>query len=600
MLEIVKSKNELCTGCNRCVRECPMETACITYMDDEENLKVRIDHEKCIACGRCILACKHEARYFLDDTERFFDDLMDGTPISLIVAPAIRTNIPEYKKLFTYLKQNGVNLIYDVSIGADICIWAHIRYIEENPGARLITQPCPPIVSYIEKYCHDLLPKLSPVHSPMACTYLYMKKYLKVTDHIAALSPCIAKTIEFEDTNQVNYNITFDRLTAYLAKHNITLPDVETDFDHDEGALGCLFPMPGGLMENLEFYLGHKLHVAKFEGFGVYDRLVQYSKTDESLLPDIFDVLNCIEGCNRGSAASHERGVFEIEKMMSNTRVDTMSEGKREQYASTFKEYSDKLKLSDFIRTYIPVDIPMPEITDSDIGRSLKLLGKTEYDQQHVDCSACGSDTCYDMARKIALNVNLPVNCIFKSIDDSMQRLKTEANKAYYDVLTGICNRRYFDENVERTIKSMSRHSGILSLLMIDIDHFKLYNDTYGHDEGDNCLKTVAKAIANTITRTDDFAARYGGEEFVVVLPNTDKRGARLVAEKLLENVRNCKIPHAKNSAADHVTISIGITTGIAEHRQSGDIYVRNADKQLYESKKNGRNTYSYVTLNEA
>ena len=123
MVEIIKSNNERCTGCNRCVRECPMEAVNITQQDEDGNIKVRIDHEMCIGCGRCVTACKHEARYYADDIELFFADLAKGVPISLIAAPSIRTNIPEYKRLFTYLRQLGVNKIYDVSLGADICIW---------------------------------------------------------------------------------------------------------------------------------------------------------------------------------------------------------------------------------------------------------------------------------------------------------------------------------------------------------------------------------------------------------------------------------------------------------------------------------------------
>ena len=98
MRETVNTRHDLCTGCNRCVRECPMETANITYQDGGGNIKVKVDSAKCIACGRCVSACKHNARYYEDDTCRFFDDLANGVPISLIAAPSIRTNMPEYMK----------------------------------------------------------------------------------------------------------------------------------------------------------------------------------------------------------------------------------------------------------------------------------------------------------------------------------------------------------------------------------------------------------------------------------------------------------------------------------------------------------------------
>ena len=419
MIEIIKSKNELCTGCNRCVRECPMETVNITYQDEAGNIKVKIDHDKCIGCGRCVSACKHEARYYADDIERFFDDLSKGVPISLIAAPSIRTNIPEYKKLFTYLKRLGINKIYDVSLGADICIWGHVRYLEKNKDARIITQPCPVVVTYCELYQNDLLKKLSPVHSPMACTSIYMKKYQGIDDRISALSPCIAKKIEFNDTKLAEYNITFSKLLEYLKNNNITLPDEETEFDHDESGFGSLFPMPGGLKENIEYFINKKLHIAKAEGFSLYDKLNQYAQTPEFFLPEIFDVLNCEEGCNIGTACSHDKNIFEIDKMMDNSRRKATEERKREYYESIYKKYDETFDLSHFIRVYQPIPVSFPVITETDIEKSFVLLNKTEFEKQHIDCGACGSDTCYGMARKIALGVNITSNCVFKSKEDA-------------------------------------------------------------------------------------------------------------------------------------------------------------------------------------
>jgi len=169
--------------------------------------------------------------------------------------------------------------------------------------------------------------------------------------------------------------------------------------------------------------------------------------------------------------------------------------------------------------------------------------------------------------------------------------------EAEYDVLTGIYNRRFFNKNIKRTIKSLSRTGGLISVLIIDIDFFKPYNDTYGHVEGDNCLKMVAQTLFNSVTRADDYVARYGGEEFVVVLPHTDEQGARFIAEKLLDNIRNCNIPHKKSSVADCVTISIGVTTGKVLNTQSADDFVKKADEMLYKSKENGRNRYFFEQL---
>ena len=419
MVEVIKSKNESCTGCNRCVRECPMETVNITYLDGAGSIKVKIDYDKCIGCGRCVAACKHDARHYADDIDLFLDDLSKGVPISLIAAPSIRTNIPEYKRLFTYLKKLGVNKIYDVSLGADICIWGHVRYLEKNKSSHIITQPCPAVVNYCEVYRHDLLPKLSPVHSPMACASIYMKKYQGIDDNIAALSPCIAKKTEFSATKLAEYNITYAGMLSYLNDNGVTLPDEETEFDHDDSGLGSLFPMPGGLKENIEYFMGKDLLITKAEGFSLYEKMDQYDKTPELFLPEVFDVLNCEEGCNIGPAASHEKNMFEIDKAMDENRKRATKERKREYYESVHKGFDDTFDLQDFIRVYQPAHTSFPVITEEDINNAFVLLEKNDYEKQHIDCSACGSDTCYGMARKIALGVNIPLSCIVKSMEDT-------------------------------------------------------------------------------------------------------------------------------------------------------------------------------------
>ena len=450
MKDIVKIKHDLCTSCNRCVRECPMETANITHLGENGSIRVSIDNEKCIACGRCISACKHGARYFSDDTRRFFDDLSKGIPISVIAAPSIRTNIPEYKKLFTYLKRLGVNQIYDVSLGADICTWAHVKYIRKNRRAPVITQPCPVIVKYCEIYRHDLLPRLSPVHSPMACTSVYMKEYRGVKDRIAAISPCIAKKNEFDDTKLAEYNITFASLLEYLKNNNIVLPAGETQFDHDESGLGTLYPMPGGLKENIKYFIKKEIHISKAEGFEVYEKLNRYAQTPEEILPEIYDVLNCAEGCNAGPAASAGRSLFEIDKTMDCAAKKATEKNKRAHYNSVYKAYDETFRLSSFLRGYNAVLSSTPQITEEDLNKAFGLLGKTGDEKQHVDCSACGSATCRDMARKIALGVNIPENCIVKSKEDA--KAEHEKNLLAHKHLAEIEKMREADEYMRITL----------------------------------------------------------------------------------------------------------------------------------------------------
>jgi len=182
-------------------------------------------------------------------------------------------------------------------------------------------------------------------------------------------------------------------------------------------------------------------------------------------------------------------------------------------------------------------------------------------------------------------------------VQDMKDNLIDALEKVHYDALTGIYNRRFLEENLSHIIKSLSRSGGTLSVMMLDVDSFKKYNDTYGHDMGDVCLKKIASAIVECIDRDDDFVARYGGEEFTIVLPNTGETGANIVAKKLIESVRDCNIPHSQNDIADCVTVSIGVTTGSVTHLQDMGDYIKRADEALYNAKHTGKNKYIFLNL---
>lgn len=158
------------------------------------------------------------------------------------------------------------------------------------------------------------------------------------------------------------------------------------------------------------------------------------------------------------------------------------------------------------------------------------------------------------------------------------------------DSLTGLRNRRWFDETLSRTWDSAVREGGAVSLLMIDVDHFKLFNDSYGHQAGDRTLAAVASVIEKAVRRPDDFAARYGGEEFVVVLPNTDRRGAAGIAETIREKTRALLIGHPETKEGV-VTVSIGVASAMPRSgHATREHLIRDADNALYRAKKDGRN----------
>ncbi len=158
------------------------------------------------------------------------------------------------------------------------------------------------------------------------------------------------------------------------------------------------------------------------------------------------------------------------------------------------------------------------------------------------------------------------------------------------DGLTGIPNRRCFDEFVDREWKIAVRKSAPLSIIMIDIDHFKAYNDNYGHQAGDECLKQIGKVLKESVTRPEDLVARYGGEEFIAVLADTDINGAMIVAERIRSKVKALNMPHETSSIAKIVTVSMGIAGGVPNRDSLSGSFITMADKALYQAKRNGRN----------
>lgn len=168
---------------------------------------------------------------------------------------------------------------------------------------------------------------------------------------------------------------------------------------------------------------------------------------------------------------------------------------------------------------------------------------------------------------------------------------------AQYDGLTNLANRRAFDERLKSDWNIAERNTKPISLLFIDIDHFKQFNDIYGHQEGDDCLKAIAETISEQCFRPSDLSARYGGEEFTIILPATDKDGSHIIAERIRKAVYALNWKHSANNAGDRVTISIGSATMIPERGQNETILVKAADQALYQAKKQGRNRVCQHTI---
>ena len=179
-----------------------------------------------------------------------------------------------------------------------------------------------------------------------------------------------------------------------------------------------------------------------------------------------------------------------------------------------------------------------------------------------------------------------------QSLANKLKKLNAELfTDSRSDALTGVANRRHFDEELALEWERHYEYKATLSVIVIDVDHFKLYNDTYGHSAGDFCLTKIGAALSDVATQYKGLAARYGGEEFTLLMPSTDRRRARAAANDLLQRVENLKCPFPTSpTTRSGLSVSIGVHTTIPRHPSLSDAFIREADKALYAAKRLGRN----------
>lgn len=448
MITIDKIK---CVGCNACIRSCPVPTANIATTDEQGRQIVTVNTDDCIKCGECVRSCVHGARDYTDATDNFFAALNRREKISLIVAPAVRTAFgSDWRKVLNWLRSIGVDKIYDVGFGADICTWAHVEYVKANPNAKIISQPCAAIVNYSEKHIPKIIPSLSPVHSPILCTAVYAKKYLRDNNVLACFSPCIAKEDEFKNTGLISMNVTFKKVKKYITENRISLNSYSNDFKFDavEGFDGNYYPIPGGLKDNLLLYTD-AVSILTSEGVGkVYEDLEKYTHAQKANLPQVYDVLSCEFGCNSGPGAVDAFDSFTAYGVMDSVKRESRKvPNKKRFHTDIFK----KLKLNDFLRDYKNRHIDR-SVSTYDIESVFGKLRKYTKEERTYNCHACGYNSCDEMVQAIALGFNQPQNCIQYEKLIALEQ-KQQIEMAHNQIVAMI-------SEVQRNVDDLQRQSG--------------------------------------------------------------------------------------------------------------------------------------------
>lgn len=265
--------------------------------------------------------------------------------------------------------------------------------------------------------------------------------------------------------------------------------------------------------------------------------------------------------------------------------------------------------VADYAVDLILMDVEMPSINGIEATKAIREIKKDDWfpiifltthsdDESFANGILAGGDA-YLLKPLNTVRLQLTVIAMERiylmrqklfETQKALQQVNSELERiSLFDQLTGLANRRNFDSTLERQFAWAKRGKSPLSVIIGDVDYFKVFNDCYGHPAGDECLSQVARAIAGQVKRPIDLACRYGGEEFSVILPETDLQGARKVAETIRQAVFERNIPHAASNIADRVSMSLGVATYNGQYH-SGPEITKAADDALYQAKRNGRN----------
>ncbi len=583
--------NDNCIGCNKCINVCSAIGACIST---EENGKARIevDGSKCVACGSCIDVCVHGAREFVDDTERFFADLKAGEKISLLLAPAFKANYPdEYDSVLGGLKALGVNRIISVSFGADICTWGYLNYIKEHNFLGGISQPCPAVVSYIERYLPELLPKLFPVQSPLMCAAIYARKKLGVTEKFAFISPCIAKKMEIEDPHNaglVQYNVTFEHLMRYVREHDIKGEAFHSEIEY---GLGSFYPTPGGLAENVRWFMGDQVYIRQIEG---ERHLYEWMHLNEDRIRDqktpflFIDALNCEKGCICGTAVNPEKSRTDDALY---ALLDIREESKKAESGDAwsrpdppevrlahFNEQFSELDLNDYLRGYTDrsaecrYELP----NDEELDAIFNSMNKTTEESRNINCTCCGYESCSQMATAIHNGFNHKENCIYYEktmvreleIEKAIAEEATLAKSAFlanmsHEIRTPInavlgmnemILRECEDDNIIAYSESIrSAGNTLLGLVNNILDFSKIEADKMEITPVDYDLSSVINDLVNMIqSRADD----KGLTLTLDIDPKTPKRlcGDEIRIKQIITNILTNAVKYTEEGS---ITFSV-------------------------------------------
>lgn len=518
--------NDKCVGCNKCISVCMSFGANVS---SHRNNEQRIDvSKKCINCGQCIHICSHGAREYRDDLDAFIKDIDAGEDISVLVDPSFYILYKDKApKVFGFLKSLGVKNIYDVAYGAEISMYCHARYLKERQKKghevrQFIANNCAAINNYIECINPGLMPYVIPVHSPVMCTAIYAKKYLKDNSKFMSLSSCVSQTDELKSADngrEISYCVTYQTLFGFMKKRGCGFDTADSDLKAE--GLGNIIAYPGGFLEGVALFFPREEVFTNYSGTSDSNieklkMVLEKAKAPHSLM---ITLSACESGCVGGTGIS-KADLANINTMPQYREIRTESFkiarscSNTEEYYAYYEDKFKDIELLDFAKAMMdrykqPYDVPEDVIQDI-----FDTMHKTTEIKQNINCGSCGYKTCRELVKAVCNGYARIQDCVHFMNDD----LKYTALR---DFMSGIYNRSGFEKRAREILNENPDKNYVV--LVGNVNKLKLVNNLYGVSTGDKVLTYISRKIAERMA-DDETCARFGGGSFAVFIEDRPER----------------------------------------------------------------------------
>lgn len=582
LIEVVEGSFDKCKGCYSCVRACPVKS--IKVNDGH----VEVMHETCIHCGECILACSQGALKLKDNTKRAYRLAKKRGKAIAILAPEYLVAFQPFgsTEVAAGLIKLGFDVVEGTILGEELVAAEYMKILSQDEDFPMIRSTCPVVVSFIEKYFPDLVSSLAPVVSPMIaqgrlCKALYEEA------HTMYITSCVAQRAEAMDESvkgAIDVVITFSELKKMFEDSEIDLRSLTEAKLEPVERVPRVNSLPGGLPKQfMKKVNAISRNFKVVRGADSVQALAEALNTNETRarFVDALGCNGCIDGPIMRNGLAGGRSLYALKKQI---QQNYNKERKKIEW-SDFSEIVPNLPEIGLRRTFVSKAVDTVSPTKEEL-KELMIKAEISSPEDELNCGACGHKTCSENALAIYKGMADWSTC-FPYQKKLMSRIKEDAKKmSMIDTLTGLLNHYGFTHSLEREVNRAKRYDLALSVIVFDIDRFKLINDTYGHLRGDEVLKTVAKILLKNL-READMPSRQGGDEFAIILPQITKTEAFAVAEKLRSRTEEFNFIFEGKRIP--ITLSLGVASFSLGIKEALLLFDR-ADQAMYQAKKSGRN----------